>query len=180
MSDSNYDPCYRFTQQWEGGYVNHPSDPGGCTNKGITIHTLRAWRGTNCTCDDIKTLSDDEAGQIYASNYWRPVWGGELPNGLDLCVWDWGVNSGPRRAVKKLQQMVGSSADGKMGPNTMAAVRVYVDKVGIATAITDYLNIRQTYYESLSTFNTFGKGWTNRVDSCRYSALNMTPKIPIQ
>lgn len=182
---ARYPACYDFTLQWEGGYVNHPDDPGGCTNKGITLRTWRDWRDNpTLTCEDLKTISDLEVALIYGSNYWAPVWGNDLPLGLNLCVWDWGVNSGPSRAVKYLQQMIGSAADGIMGPNTMAAVNKYVDLVGLDQTITEYTGLRQNYYEQLSTWPTFGDGWTNRNKACdaeakRLAALGpWTPDLP--
>ena len=82
----------------------------------------------------------------------------QLPEGLDLCVFDWAVNSGTGRAAKKLQAMIGTVVDGGIGPNTLRAVKMYCDTEGIEAAISDYTKIRQDFYESLSTFDTFGRG----------------------
>ena len=175
---ARFPECYDFTRRWEGGYVDHPSDPGGCTNKGVTLKTLERHRGRKCTCQDVRNLSDEEAAEIYADGFWARVWGNKLPVGLNLCVWDWGVNSGPRRSVKALQKLVGSAADGAIGPNTLKAVEAYVAKHGIEMTIRKYTRVRQNYYESLKTFKTFGRGWTNRNTDCHKEALRLAKLGP--
>ena len=99
--------------------------------------------------------------------------GDDLPNGLDLCVFDFGVNAGPGRAAKYLQTMIGTVADGGIGPNTLAKVAEYVEEHGLAKAIDNYQEARQSYYEKLSTFATFGRGWTRRVDETTQLAKTM-------
>ena len=89
--------------------------------------------------------------------------GDDLPSGLDLCVFDFGVNAGPGRSAKYLQTMIGTVADGGIGPNTLKAVANYVEEVGLEQAVENFQEARQGYYEKLSTFDTFGKGWTRRV-----------------
>jgi lysozyme family protein len=160
---ARYPDSYRFTLDYEGGYVNDPDDPGGCTNMGITIGTLRDWRGDqDVSCEDVQNLSPEEAGLIYATNYWAPVWGNQLPIGINTQVWDFGVNAGPSRAIKTLQLCVGSPQDGIMGPNTLAAV----EDMPIEATLSRYHQERQRYYESLSTFSKYGNGWTNRNNDC--------------
>ena len=90
--------------------------------------------------------------------------GDDLPSGLDLCVFDFGVNAGPGRSAKYLQTMIGTVADGGIGPNTLKKVDEYVSEHGLVDTIVNFQNARQGYYESLSTFSTFGRGWTRRVD----------------
>lgn len=164
---ARYPDAYRFTMEFEGGYVNDPDDPGGCTNMGITIGTLTAWRDDPTTdCDDVYELSPVEAGMIYAQNYWAPVWGNQLLVGVNTQVWDFGVNSGPATAIKKLQTLVGSTIDGFMGPETLAGVDAYIDLYDLDTLLRSYHDLRQAYYESLSTFSKYGNGWTRRNDEC--------------
>ena len=90
--------------------------------------------------------------------------GDDLPGGLDLCVFDFGVNAGPGRAAKYLQSMIGTTPDGGIGPMTLAALQKYVDENGLVESIEEYQKRRQEYYEKLSTFATFGRGWTRRVN----------------
>ena len=97
----------------------------------------------------------------------------DLPSGLDLCVFDFGVNAGPGRAAKYLQTLVATKADGGIGPNTLAKVNEYIDKFNVKHAIDQYQNGRQKYNEESSTFKTFGKGWTRRVNETTKLALEL-------
>ena len=157
---SNYDKCLETILHHEGGYVNHPKDPGGETNLGVTKRVYEEHGGTK----DMKDLTVEDVAPIYKSGYWDKMKGDSLPNGLDLCVFDFGVNAGPGRAAKYLQTMIGSTPDGGIGPMTLKAVSEYVEKHGLVKAIENYQDARQSYYEKLSTFDTFGRGWTRRVD----------------
>ena len=152
MAAANYDKCLETILHHEGGYVNHPKDPGGETNLGVTKRVYEEWGGTK----DMKDLLVEDVAPIYRKNYWDKLKGDDLPSGLDLCVFDFGVNAGPGRAAKYLQTMIGTVADGGIGPNTLKKVDEYVEKHGLEVTIRDYQNRRQGYYESLSTFETFG------------------------
>ena len=99
--------------------------------------------------------------------------GDDFPGGLDLCVFDFGVNAGPGRAAKYLQTQIGTVADGGIGPNTLAKLEEYIRENGEHEAVKKYQEMRQKYYESLSTFATFGKGWTRRVDETTKLALDL-------
>ena len=166
---SNYDKCLETILHHEGGYVNHPKDPGGETNLGVTKRVYLEHGGTK----DMKDLLVEDVAPIYKKGYWDKMKGDELPNGLDLCVFDFGVNAGPGRSAKYLQTMIGTVADGGIGPNTLAKLKEYVEKHGIEKCIEDFQGARQDYYEKLSTFATFGKGWTRRVDETTELALSM-------
>ena len=157
---SNYDKCLETILHHEGGYVNHPKDPGGETNLGVTKRVYEEHGGTK----DMKDLTVEDVAPIYKKGYWDKMKGDELPSGLDLCVFDFRVNAGPGRAAKYLQTMIGSTPDGGIGPMTLKAVSEYVEEHGLVKAIENYQDARQSYYEKLSTFDTFGRGWTRRVD----------------
>ena len=165
----NYQKCLETILHHEGGYVNHPKDPGGETNLGVTKRVYEEWGGTK----DMKDLTVADVAPIYKKNYWDRVKGDELPSGLDLCVFDFGVNAGTGRSAKYLQTMIGTVADGGIGPNTLKAVAAYVEENGLQTTIENYQANRQRYYEKLRTFETFGRGWTRRVDETTSSAIEM-------
>ena len=169
MAAANYNKCLETILHHEGGYVNHPKDPGGETNLGVTKRVYEEWGGTK----DMKDLLVEDVAPIYRKNYWDKLKGDDLPSGLDLCVFDFGVNAGPGRAAKYLQTMIGTVADGGIGPNTLKKVNEYVEKHGLEVTIRDYQNRRLGYYESLSTFETFGRGWTRRVDETTELAISM-------
>ena len=166
---SNYEKCLEIILHHEGGYVNHPKDPGGETNLGVTKRVYEEWGGTK----DMKDLTVEDVAPIYQKNYWNRVRGDDLPAGLDLCVFDFGVNAGTGRSAKFLQRLVGTTVDGGIGPATLRAVNAYVQIEGIEATIDDFQKRRQEYYESLSTFETFGRGWTRRVDEVTKTAYSM-------
>lgn len=166
---NNWIKCLETILHHEGGYVNHPKDPGGETNLGVTKRVYEEFGGTK----DMKDLTREDVEPIYKKNYWDRLKGDDLPAGLDLCVFDFGVNAGTGRAAKYLQSLIGTTPDGGIGPNTLAKVSEYVKENGLKNTIENYSKARQEYYESLSTFDTFGKGWTRRVKETEELALEM-------
>ena len=144
----------------EGGYVNHPKDPGGETNLGVTKRVYEDFGGEK----EMKDLTKEDVEPIYKKNYWDRVKGDDLPEGLDLCIFDFAVNAGPGRAAKFIQRLVNTTVDGGIGPNTLKCINDHVEHYGVSTTIDQYQSERQNYYESLSNFETFGTGWTRRVD----------------
>ena len=169
MAAENWNKCLEIILHHEGGYVNHPKDPGGETNLGVTKRVYEEWGGKK----DMKELTPADVSPIYKKNYWDKVKADSIPSGLDLCVFDFGVNAGPGRAAKYLQKLIGVTADGGIGPNTLAALKGYLEDHGLQDTIESYQSARQKYYESLSTFATFGKGWTRRVTETTDLALKM-------
>ena len=165
----NWIKCLETILHHEGGYVNHPKDPGGETNLGVTKRVYEDFGGTK----DMKDLTREDVEPIYKKNYWDRVKGDQLPQGLDLCVFDFGVNAGTGRAAKYLQTMIGTVADGGIGPNTLKKLDEYINEHGLNETIKSYQVERQKYYESLSTFDTFGRGWTRRVVETTRLALEM-------
>ena len=142
----------------EGGFVNHPKDPGGMTNLGVTKKVYDAWIGRESTEAEMRALTPADVGPIYKKNYWDKVRGDDLPAGVDWAAFDWAVNSGAGRPAKAIQRIVGATQDGAIGPKTLQAV-MDVEPEKIVEGVYD---IRQKFYESLKTFDTFGRGWTRR------------------
>ena len=155
----NWEKSLEVILHHEGGYVNHPKDPGGETNMGVTKRVYEDFGGTK----DMKDLTHEDVEPIYKKNYWDRVKGDDLPEGLDLMIFDFAVNAGTGRAAKFIQRLVNTTVDGGIGPNTLGKIKEYVVTYGIEETISSYALMRQNYYESLSTFDTFGKGWTRRV-----------------
>ncbi len=145
----------------EGGYVNNPKDPGGATKYGITHRTLAAHRGVvSVSPAQVKTLSKEEAIEIYRRSYWVQSGGDLLPVGIDFMAFDYGVNSGPAQAVKSLQRVVGVIADGIVGGQTVAAVNAYKGDLTDA-----YATERLRFMRTLKTWPVFGRGWQKRVSA---------------
>lgn len=177
---ARFEQCVDVILRKEGGFVNDPRDPGGATNMGITLETLRSWRnrdrGTQggqgaveVSAEDVKNLQEDEAKEIYFVNYWNALRCQELPAGLDLTVFDFGVNAGVGRAARVLQKCVFVEADGQVGTITLGAIRNFAP----ADLIRRFDEARMDFYRNLPGFATFGKGWENRVRSVETSALAM-------
>lgn len=150
----------------EGGYVNAATDRGGPTKYGVTHTTLAAWRGVErVSAAEVRALTLKEATNIYRAGYWTQSGGDLLPSGLDYAAFDFGVNSGPARAVRALQGVVGTVQDGSLGPMTLAAVRAYPG--GVEKLIRDYCAARMAFLRGLTSkktgFPVNGRGWTIRV-----------------
>lgn len=163
----NFQKALDFVLLAEGGYVNNIHDPGGATNRGITIQTLSDWAGESCTAEDIRNLSYEETEQIYQHKYWLPINGDSLPQGVALCCFDAAVNSGVNHAAKWLQAVVGAVPDGNIGPATISAVNAKPS----GEIINDLLNIRMAFMQSLPTWKNFGAGWSNRLAALRLEAF---------
>lgn len=145
----------------EGGYVNHPKDPGGATNKGVTQRVYDAFlRRKGLKVKSVKEISHDEVLEIYRTQYWNTISGDLLPEGLDYAVYDFAVNSGPSRAIKFLQKILRVNQDGVIGNMTLEAIRGHNN---IVELIQQYCFDRWNWMKTLGTFSTFGKGWTRRV-----------------
>jgi lysozyme family protein len=155
----NFETSLAHVLKHEGGWADHPADPGGATMKGVTLKTYSDWLGRQATKAELRAISDEHLRTIYKARYWDAVRGDELPSGLDYVVFDMAVNSGPGRAAKMLQAAVGATPDGSIGPKTLAAVSAQ----DLATLIAAFQRSRQHFLEALPTFGTFGKGWTRRV-----------------
>jgi lysozyme family protein len=153
----------------EGGYVNHPTDPGGMTNLGITKATWEEWVGRSSNEKEMRSLTPEMVALLYRRKYWDKIQGDSLPDGVDYAVFDFSVNSGPGRAAKFLQEIVGVKADGAIGPKTLTAIHNKNPK----ELVIAYNAKRQAFLECLPTFTTFGKGWSNRVAGVTSHSLSM-------
>lgn len=139
----------------EGGYVNDPKDPGGETKYGIS---KRAYPEVN-----IKALTKAQAGELYRRDYWDAIKGDQLHPAVAFQVFDAAVNHGVSWASRTLQRAVRVTVDGKIGPQTIAAV----ENVGPAATIEAFNDYRERYYRKLPTFQRFGKGWLARLEGNR-------------
>jgi len=161
----NFDECLKMLLHHEGGYVNHPKDPGGETNLGVTKRVYEKWGGTK----DMKDLTVEDVAPIYKKEYWDKCRCDDLESGVDWAVFDWAVNSGTGRASKAIQKICGAAQDGAIGPKTLALI----NKQNTEYVVEEFGKIRQDFYESLKTFDTFGKGWTRRNKETTAKALEM-------
>lgn len=173
----NFDLALREVLHHEGGFVNHPKDPGGMTNLGVTKATYEGWVGHKVDERIMRSLTVDKVRALYKVRYWDTVRGDDLPSGLDLCVFDFAVNAGPNRAVRYLQRLIGAKEDGQIGPKTLSLLQQYVAEHGRVHAVSSYQDARRGYYKMLSTFATFGRGWLRRVDEVEKAALALAKRL---
>ena len=152
----------------EGGFVNHPKDPGGMTNLGVTKKVWDEWIGRESSEDEMRNLKPEDVAPLCKKMYWDRVKGDDLPSGVNYCVFDAAVNSGTGRAAKWLQEAVGAVPDGAIGAKTLAKVAAH-DADSLVNA---YCDVRLNFLKSLKTFDTFGKGWSRRVEGVRQTALD--------
>jgi len=173
----NFDQCLALLLKHEGGYVNHPADPGGRTNLGVTQRVWEEYVGHPVTEADMRALGPKDVAPLYKQRYWDAVRGDVLPTGVDYSVFDIAVNSGVGRAAKILQKAIGVAPDGAIGPATLGAV----SESDPAELIISVCRARQAFLEGLPTFSTFGKGWTRRVNEVQAKALAMhqEPELPL-
>lgn len=151
----------------EGGYVDHPKDPGGRTNLGVTQRVWEEWLGHPVDEMEMRSLTPEKVAPMYKKQYWDKVSADSLPSGVDYVVFDAAVNSGPGRAAKWLQMVVNVSADGAIGPVTLKAVAA----MPVEQLIEDYQAMRLEFLKNLSTWDTFGRGWGRRVAEVKEAAL---------
>ena len=166
---TNFEDALAALLKHEGGYVNHPADPGGMTNLGVTKRVWEEWKGHAVDEAEMRALTPEKVGPLYKAKYWDMVHGDQLPSGVDLCVFDCAVNSGVKRASKLLQRAVGVDDDGVIGRGTLAAV----EALSAEEIIDRFCAERLSFLEALPTFATFGKGWSRRVAGVKIESLNL-------
>ena len=162
----NFHSALAHVLKSEGGFVNHPKDPGGMTNLGCTKNTWEEYVGHPVSESDMRDLTPELVAPLYKRKYWDKIAGDDLPSGVDYAVFDAAINSGPGRAAKWLQETVGVTADGSIGKGTLAAVHT----MDVQDLIAKYNDRRLQFLEGLPTFATFGKGWSRRVSEVQSAA----------
>lgn len=152
---TSFETAVNRVLEHEGGFVDHPSDPGGATNFGITQAVARehGYKG------DMRDLPLTLAKDIYYKSYWLKSHADTLPPALAFQVFDAAVNHGVQRSIVLLQRAAGVEPDGIVGTVTERAIR----NQPAPKLVMRYLDERLRFYTSLGTFNTFGRGWTRRV-----------------
>jgi len=175
MAASSYDESLRRLLTHEGGYTNHPSDPGGPTNFGITIYDYRKYVKSNATAADVREMKVEEAKAIYRTKYWDAQRCSELPAGVDYAVFDYGVNSGIGRSGKVLRRALRLSDSSNAVTDAVITAARRADPRTLAIAICDE---RLRFLQSLKTWPVFGEGWGRRVAEVRAVALAMVASAP--
>lgn len=160
---SNFQRALEITLNYEGGWSDHPDDPGGATMKGVTLKTYSDHIGRAASKDELKEISDEEIQAIYRGNFWNLVRADDVPSGVDLAMFDFAVNSGPKRAILTAQSIVFAEQDGVFGPQTLKKLWEWIATYGSESFVKEYCKARGEFLRGLATFGTFGKGWNTRV-----------------
>lgn len=163
---SDRETALRYILAHEGGKVDHPKDPGGRTNMGVTQRVYDSWRRSRGLAPrDVWTIELSEALAIYNAQYLDPIRYDDLPAGLGYAVADYAVNSGVSRAARDLQREIGVKADGIIGQITLARLDEIAERgpADVADLIIRYCERRMAFLRRLKTWGTFGRGWTRRV-----------------
>ena len=166
---SNFPAALALVLKAEGGFVNHPNDPGGMTNLGVTRNVWREWVNRDVDEAEMRSLTPELVTPLYKQRYWDACKCDDLQRGVDYAVFDCAVNMGPGRAARLLQTALEVKADGIIGRATIA-VATAADPVELLEA---FSLGKEAFYQSLPTFATFGKGWLNRVAHVQDAAEQM-------
>ncbi|RAI42618.1 glycoside hydrolase family 108 protein [Rhodoplanes roseus] len=175
MAKATYEEALRRLLVHEGGYCDHPSDPGGPTKYGITIFDYRKYIDARGTAADVRAMTVDQAKAIYRARYWDAQRCDALPAGVDYAVFDYGVNSGVGRSGRVLRRLLGLPADGHAVTDAVIAAAAARDPARLVQAICDE---RLRFLKSLRTWPVFGAGWGRRVAEVRRVALRMVTGRP--
>lgn len=157
-----------FILQWEGGFVNDSLDRGGATNKGVTIGTFLSFYPDK-TVEDLKRITDDQWLNIFRSGYWDKWQADQIKNqAVANIVVDWAWASGAIKSIRKVQELLGVTVDGIVGPNTLNAInsrdaeelfdRIKVARYDFVDAI-----VKRDHSQK-----RFINGWKNRIKSFKY------------
>lgn len=169
----NFSKCFWVTEAFEGWhkFSNNPKDPGGATYSGVTQRVWDAYcKLMGKPYSSVKAMPDTACLDIYQRQYWDVIQGDKLPLGVDLVVYDAGVNSGNVQAIKFLQRAIGVKADGHIGLVTLHALAGVNDHAALIKSIT---NLRLSFWHRLRTWAVFQKGWTARGRGVEATALTM-------
>lgn len=156
--------------EMEGGWTDDQFDPGGPTNKGITLRVFAEWKGVAPDAGlkaELKRIPDEAVRDIYQQRYWRPAHCAEMAPALAFFHFDAAVNHGVTGAMRLMQRAVDTDADGEIGPNTRAAIA----RFPVADVLHRYAETRRARYRALPHFWRFGRGWLARVDKTLARAL---------
>lgn len=169
---ARYERCLTVVLGHEGGLSDHARDPGGITNKGVTLPALREAgvdvdKDGDIDRDDIKKLTVKDASKVYRPKYWLAAECDQLPAGLDLLIFDTAVNMGPARARRYLQTAAGVDVDGIIGPQTLKAIGA----AGPRRIIYAVELLRKNFYWASPNFDVFGRGWLRRLSEVTSQAL---------
>ena len=165
----NFEKSLELVLQHEMGYVHHPLDPGGRTNLGVTQRVWEDYVGHKVDEQTMRNLTKELVAPLYRKEYWDAVHGDKLPCGADYLAFDFAVNAGAFRSIKTIQRALNITADGIIGPVTVKAIQ----DTNAEEFINNFTDAKENFYKGLANFQTFGRGWFNRVAESKKAAEGM-------
>ena len=173
----NFEQSFNLVIKSEGGFTNDQRDSGnhlpdgrqGSTMLGCTQANWEAYVGHQVTQDDMKKLTKDDVKPLYKKNYWDAVMGDSLPSGLDYAAFDFAINAGSNASRKMVQIAVGVNNDGIFGPATLKAIQ----NADAKDVLGKFTSAKIKFYQSLSNFDVYGKGWLKRCADVQQIANEM-------
>jgi len=172
VSGGLFERALAHVLEMEGGFSDDAYDPGGPTNRGITLAVYASWKGVAADAglkEALKRIPYEEVRAIYAARYWTPAGCAELAPALAFFHFDAAVNHGVTGAIRLLQRAVATDVDGEIGPLTLAAIA----RLPLEDALNAYADARRERYRALPHFWRFGRGWLARVDTTLARALEL-------
>ena len=173
---NNFENALDLVLKSEGGFETQSTDSGnhlpdgraGSTNLGVTQANWETYVGHPVTWNDMKALTREKVAPFYKRKYWDVVHGDDLPTPIDYMAFDLAVNTGPGRAIKLLQEAIGTTPDGSLGPLSLSAIH----SIPVKLLVERFTDTKEKFYKSLNN-PTYEHGWLNRVASVEVSALKM-------
>ena len=173
----NWDKSFELMLESEGGFSDDPRDNGnklpdgrpGSTMLGVTQYNWENWTGHQVTHDQMRKLTPADVKPFYKKKIWDACRCDDIPSGIDYLVFDFAVNAGPGRSAKILQEAVGVTPDGAIGPITLGAV----NKLTPTELINKFTDEKESFYRGLGNFDVYGQGWLNRSAKVKIHATSM-------
>ena len=171
---NNFLESVKYVLQSEGGFVNNPKDPGGATNMGVTKASWISFVKKPVHDNDIKNLTSIDVIPFYKKRYWDICLCDNLPSGIDYCIFDYAINSGPIRSVETLRRLIGLEHVGAFDKKNIESY--FKQNEDNKVLIKKICSQRLSFLQSLKNYETFGKGWLNRVLMVQEKSLGMVSK----
>ena len=162
-----------FILSWEGGFVNDLRDPGGATNKGVTLATFRSVFGKDKTVKDLKKITDSQWMTIFKTKFWDRYKADSIKDEwITYLLVDWLWTSGPGNAIERVQKFLGLKIDGIVGNVTINKINSYNGK----ELFTKLWHLRENFIKTRAQYYIYGKGWLRRLNGIQYGKLLVNGK----
>ena len=162
-----------FILSWEGGFVNDLRDPGGATNKGVTLATFRSVFGKDKIVKDLKKITDSQWMTIFKTKFWDRYKADSIKDEwITYLLVDWLWTSGPGNAIERVQKFLGLKVDGIVGNVTINKINSFNGK----ELFIKLWHLREDFIKTRAQYPIYGKGWLRRLNGIQYGKLLVNGK----